>query len=172
MWPSFSLWACRILKMRSCLRRPLAPGRSRVRAILVSSVILFSLSSAIVICHLREFFCLRKDCCESEARTSFLRKPEGPPDGPAWRDFQESLLCSATLGFCNLRMGQFDYGIRLGCLAHADKHVIHRFLHTSIRLVKLPRCLGNQLTQKITVPHSVECVINQVRAHDCSFLLI
>src|SRR6202521_648573 len=49
MWPSFSLWACRILKMRSCLRMPLAPGRSRARAILVSSVMFFSLSSAIVI---------------------------------------------------------------------------------------------------------------------------
>src|SRR5207302_8439093 len=48
MWPSFSLCACRILKIRSCLRKPLAPGRSRVRAILVSSVMFFSLSSAIV----------------------------------------------------------------------------------------------------------------------------
>jgi hypothetical protein len=32
---------------------PLAPGRSSVRAILVSSVIFFSLSSAMVIGHLR-----------------------------------------------------------------------------------------------------------------------
>src|SRR5579864_6238517 len=86
MCPSFSLWACRILKMRSCLRRPLAPGRSRVRAILVSSVIFFSLSSAIVICHLREFFCLRKDCV-NQRRELRPQKPEGPPDGLAWRDF-------------------------------------------------------------------------------------
>src|SRR5579872_4745950 len=35
--------------MRSCLRRPLAPGRSRVRAIFVSSVMFFFFSSAIVI---------------------------------------------------------------------------------------------------------------------------
>src|SRR5262249_34448190 len=49
MWPSFSLCACRILKMRSCLRMPLAPGRSSARAILVSSVMFFSFSSAIVI---------------------------------------------------------------------------------------------------------------------------
>src|SRR5215471_12833339 len=55
MWPSFSLCAWRILKIRSCLRRPLAPGRSRDRAILVSSVIFFSLSSAMVIDHLKEF---------------------------------------------------------------------------------------------------------------------
>src|SRR5208283_214295 len=49
MCPSFSLCACRILKMRSCLRSPLAPGSSKDRAILVSSVMFFSLSSAMVI---------------------------------------------------------------------------------------------------------------------------
>src|SRR5580692_10093973 len=48
MCPSFSLWACRILKMRSCLRRPLAPGSSRDRAMRVNSVMFFSLSSEIV----------------------------------------------------------------------------------------------------------------------------
>src|SRR5664279_6525624 len=53
MCPSFSLCACRILKIKSCLRSPLAPGSSKDRAILVSSVIFFSFSSAIVI------FCLR-----------------------------------------------------------------------------------------------------------------
>ena len=52
MWPSFSLCACRILKMRSCLRRPLAPGRSKVLAILVSSVMFFSFNSAMVMIHL------------------------------------------------------------------------------------------------------------------------
>src|SRR6266849_5372300 len=49
MCPSFSLCACRILKIRSCLRSPLAPGSSKDRAILVSSVIFFSFSSAMVI---------------------------------------------------------------------------------------------------------------------------
>src|ERR1039458_6639239 len=49
MCPSFSLCACKILKMRSCLRSPLAPGSSKDRAILVSSVIFFSFSSAMVI---------------------------------------------------------------------------------------------------------------------------
>src|SRR5208337_2765033 len=48
MWPSFSLWAWRILKMRSCLRRPLAPGSSRVRAMRVNSVMFFSFNSEIV----------------------------------------------------------------------------------------------------------------------------
>src|SRR5258706_7710336 len=49
MCPSFSLWAWRILKIRSCLRKPLVPGSSKVRAILVSSVIFFSFNSEIVI---------------------------------------------------------------------------------------------------------------------------
>src|SRR5271165_6316296 len=49
MWPSFSLCAWRILKIRSCLRRPLAPGRSSWRAILVNSVMFFSFNSEIVI---------------------------------------------------------------------------------------------------------------------------
>src|ERR1035438_4165980 len=48
MCPSFSLCAWRILKIRSCLRRPLAPGISRVRAMRLSSVMFFSLSSAMV----------------------------------------------------------------------------------------------------------------------------
>src|SRR6202162_5993121 len=52
MWPSFSLCACRILKIRSCLRMPLAPGRSKVLAILVNSVMFFSFSSAMVMIHL------------------------------------------------------------------------------------------------------------------------
>jgi hypothetical protein len=44
-------------------------------------------------------------------------------------------------------------------------------LHTGVGLVKLPRRLRNQLTQKIAVTHRVECVINQVRAHDYIFSL-
>src|SRR5580692_10115747 len=48
MCPSFSLCACRILKIRSCLRSPLAPGSSKVLAILVSSVMFFSFNSAMV----------------------------------------------------------------------------------------------------------------------------
>src|SRR5438270_6559382 len=48
MCPSFSLCACRILKIKSCLRRPLAPGSSRERAMRVSSVMFFSFSSAMV----------------------------------------------------------------------------------------------------------------------------
>src|ERR1700734_3540901 len=55
MWPSFSLCACRILKMRSCLRSPLAPGSSKVLAILVSSVMFFSFNSAMVMIHLNPF---------------------------------------------------------------------------------------------------------------------
>src|SRR5229473_4130789 len=64
MCPSFSLCACRILKMRSCLRSPLAPGSSKDRAILVSSVIFFSLSSAMVIFTYVDFF-FGRDCRSS-----------------------------------------------------------------------------------------------------------
>src|SRR5277367_3368839 len=53
MWPSFSLCAWRILKIRSCLRRPLAPGISSVRAMRLSSVMFFSLSSEMVIFYLQ-----------------------------------------------------------------------------------------------------------------------
>src|SRR5438552_3004395 len=54
--PSFSLCACRILKITSCLRNALAPGRSKDRAILVNWVKFFSLSSAMVIVHMRGNF--------------------------------------------------------------------------------------------------------------------
>src|SRR5690348_10916588 len=53
MWPSFSLCACRMRKMRSCLRMPLAPAISSERAIRLNSVMFFSLSSEIVILYLR-----------------------------------------------------------------------------------------------------------------------
>src|SRR5262245_27883681 len=92
MCPSFSLWACRILKMRSCLRMPLAPGRSRARAILVSSVMFFSFSSAIVI--VTYGICSwgliweDKRKIDLEARTQGLGKPEDPPGALARRDFQ------------------------------------------------------------------------------------
>src|SRR5262252_1215890 len=67
MCPSFSLCAWRILKMRSCLRRPLAPGRSSWRAILVSSVMFFSLNSEIVIVTYGDLL-LRRDVMAGGAR--------------------------------------------------------------------------------------------------------
>src|SRR5579862_7412496 len=60
MCPSFSLCACRILKIRSCLRSPLAPGSSKDRAILVNSVMFFSFSSAMVIGYLQRLDCIRE----------------------------------------------------------------------------------------------------------------
>src|SRR5579859_8257353 len=97
--------------MRSCLRRPLAPGRSRVRAILVSSVIFFSLSSAMVIvCHLREFL-FRK-----EYAGEFLKGENCDCDVPPGHSgpggtFQESLLCSATLGFGKRDGRRLNHGV-------------------------------------------------------------
>src|ERR1700751_6091559 len=52
MCPSFSLCACRILKIRSCFRRPLVPAMSRPRASLLSSAILCSFNSEIVMFYL------------------------------------------------------------------------------------------------------------------------
>src|SRR3989304_1005456 len=46
MSPFFSAWASRTLKISSCLRSVRAPTRPRVRAIVVSSAIVFSVSSA------------------------------------------------------------------------------------------------------------------------------
>src|SRR5579863_2123360 len=73
--------------MRSCLRRPLAPGSSRFRAILVNSVMFFSFSSEIVI----GFDSPTEDFAEGRAGGTF----EGMRRSAA-------RLCSAPLSFGNL----------------------------------------------------------------------
>src|ERR1700734_3500588 len=74
MCPSFSLCAWRILKMRSCLRRPLVPGISRVRAMRLSSVMFFSLSSAMVMITYTKAGCFVVGCGGGSA-------PEEKTDG-------------------------------------------------------------------------------------------
>src|SRR6476620_1724368 len=131
--------------MRSCLRRPLAPGKSRVRAILVSSVMFFSLSSAIVMVSPTGVFLITgQDCLRIRGENYPLRRiPEGPArqPGPAGF-FRESLLCSATLWFCNLFAGQFDDRIDFVGIANAHQHIIHGFLDARVGLMKLTRRLG------------------------------
>src|SRR5205823_6774223 len=85
--------------MRSCLRRPLAPGSSRVRAILVSSVMFFSLSSAIVISHLREFFDFDRGYADEFRGGKRLRDPPGTRPGGIFRKgYYAARRCgSATL---------------------------------------------------------------------------
>src|SRR5450755_1200352 len=129
MCPSFSLCACRILKMRSCLRSPLAPGSSRDRAILVSSVMFFSLSSAIVICAYVGF---------SSGGILLFSRGDGialPPCGHTAELLSSSPLCFGKV----FRFAQDVVTFRVGDLV---KHLIHGFLDAGIRLVKLARCLG------------------------------
>src|SRR5260370_5724723 len=117
MWPSFSLWACRVLKMRSCLRRALAPGRSRARAILVSSVMFFSFSSAIVIVTygilVGVLIWKDKRKNDSEARTYDLGNPRTRQTPWPGGISGENLLCRATLGFGNhvCRHGHYFLGL-------------------------------------------------------------
>src|SRR5450755_3303851 len=122
MCPSFSLCACRILKMRSCLRNPLAPGRSKDRAILVSSVMFFSFSSAMVIdsVHLRRDF-------SKEGHSGKTYNSRGKKAGLLLRS---PPLCLGKI----LRFRQDRLPLR-ACNFVQD--FIHRFLDSSVRFVEL-----------------------------------
>src|SRR5438477_10378664 len=138
MWPSFSLCACRILKIRSCLRSPLAPGKSSVRAMRVSSVMFFSLSSAMVMFTYGEIFKGgQKTCC------ALL------PERRAW----EALLCSPTLRLCNF----FRFSQDLLPVSNSDavQYLVHSFLDAGIGPVKSAGGLGGKLTQHIPVAEGV-----------------
>src|SRR5580700_2098663 len=140
MWPSFSLWAWRILKIRSCLRNPLAPGRSKDRAILVSSVMFFSFSSAMVIirCHLRREFSkgglLRKDSANHGAGGGAVLSSPPLCLGEVFRFRQNRLPFRA----CNL-----------------VQNLVHGFLDSGVGLVKLTGSLRCELAKHITIPQSM-----------------
>src|SRR5215470_4819530 len=139
MCPSFSLCACRILKIRSCLRRPLAPGSSKDRAILVSSVMFFSFSSAMVIFTYRIGFLGR----DSLRMSSFA----------AVRGTRRGRLSSPPL-----RLGKvFRLAQNVLPLGFGDpvKHFVHGFLNTGIGLVKPARRLRSELAQHIAVPQGL-----------------
>src|SRR5580698_10483094 len=97
MCPSFSLCACRILKMRSCLRRPLVPAMSRPRASLPSSAILCSFSSEIVMLYLEVYF-FRRDCMK---RRRDLRDGGGRAEGQKRVECDQ---CTAKGGWVIVRM--------------------------------------------------------------------
>src|SRR5260221_13189815 len=123
MCPSFSLCACRILKMRSCLRSPLAPGSSRDRAILVSSVIFFSFSSAMVV------FTYRMDFSREGFSRGIL--------AAVWAHGGTALSSPP------LRLGEilrFAQNVMAFRARDPVKNLVHRFLDAGIRPVKLPRC--------------------------------
>src|SRR5450631_1907183 len=142
MCPSFSLCACRILKIRSCLRSPLAPGSSNDRAILVSSVIFFSFSSAMVI--------FTYGIVSSGGIFVFSRG-----DGLLCRraGTRRSRLSSSPLCFGKvLGFAQDVMTFRIGDLV---KDLVHGFLYAGVRLMKSARCLRSKLAKHIPVPQSM-----------------
>src|SRR5438309_3985350 len=137
MWPSFSLCAWRILKIKSCLRRPLAPGKSSVRAILVSSVMFFSFSSAMVMVTYRDF---QKGGLSWKRRT-----PRGHAAG----------LGSGSPPLCLRNVFRLAQDLGTFRLGNPVQNFIHGFLDTGIRLVELPGSLRRKLAEHITVTKSM-----------------
>src|SRR5258706_4269881 len=151
MCPSFSLCACRILKMRSCLRRPLAPGSSRDRAILVSSVIFFSFSSAMVI------FTYRMDFSGGFSRGSLAA---------VWAHGGAAL---SSPPLCFGKILRFAQNVTPLCSSDPVKHLVHGFLDAGIGPVKFASSLRGQLTKHVPVPQSLHCIEYTIRAHLLSF---
>src|SRR5438094_9693051 len=135
MWPSFSLCACRILKIRSCLVRPLAPGRSRVRAIFVSSVMFFSLSSAMVMVTYKGI--VKRGVAQGRLPTARARGGAGSGSPP---------LCLRNV----FRLGKQCRPLRIG---NPIQYFVHGFLDAGIRLMELTRSLRRKLAEHITVSH-------------------
>src|SRR5579859_646375 len=162
MCPSFSLCACRILKIRSCLRNPLAPGRSRVRAILVSSVMFFSFNSAIVIFTYGNLMIRRGKSAQPWIETFGLNSCGG-----LGLNSGEGVLCSQTAAGCKL--------FSLCCLPHdflgslhlgkARKHLVHGVLDPGVGFVKAPGRLAGKLAQGVAISHRAQSAIDQFRAH-------
>src|SRR6202162_2850335 len=141
MCPSFSLCACRILKMRSCLRSPLAPGSSKDRAILVSSVIFFSFSSAIVICTYVGF---------SSGGIFFSRG-----DGLLCRRAGTRRSCLSSSPLCFGKVLGFAQDVMTLGIGDLVKYLIHGFLNAGVGFMEPARRLRSQLAKHITVPQSM-----------------
>src|SRR5262249_55983246 len=137
MWPSFSLCAWRIFKIRSCLRMSLAPGRSSVRAILVSSVMFFSFSSAMVMVTYGIVL---------EGRLRFKRTGGVPRLAAQARG--ESLLCRLALGA--RKRGRSHQALPLG-LREPLQDLVHGVLHPGVRTVELARRLRRHLAQQVAI---------------------
>src|SRR6516164_8215568 len=118
--------------MRSCLRRPLAPGSSRVRAMRVNSVMFFSFNSEIVMFTYGEFF------AEGRAGGSCGKRAKGA-----------ARLCCAPLRFgSSLRFD--DYILPFG-IGNTVQHFVGGVLNARVGLVELAGYLGSKLAQRITV---------------------
>src|SRR5579863_2813474 len=149
MWPSFSLCACRILKMRSCLRIPLAPGRSKVLAILVNSVMFFSFSSAMVMIHLNPctkalFVSVKREIFERRG----LRK-----NADSTRQGGGAGLSSPPLCLSKILWFRQNFLPLRAC--DTIQHAVHCFLDSGAGPMEFPRGLGGKLTQHITVPQGL-----------------
>src|SRR5450759_3540982 len=142
MCPSFSLCACRILKMRSCLRSPLAPGSSKDRAILVSSVMFFSFSSAMVIFTYVDF---------SSGGILFFSRG----DGSLCRRAGTRRSCLSSSPLCFGKVLGFAQNVMTLGIGDFVKHLIHGFLNAGVRFMKFARCLRGKLAKHIPVPQSM-----------------
>jgi hypothetical protein len=72
-------------------------------------------------------------------------------------------LRSAPLAFgSSLRFNNHCAAVRV---SDAMQYLIRRILNTRVGLVELPRCLGSQLAQRVTVSQSVYCFKYQFRPH-------
>src|ERR1700689_700830 len=149
MWPSFSLCACRILKIKSCLRIPLAPGRSKVLAILVNSVMFFSFSSAMVMIHLNP--CTRASFSSVNGRFS-----KGGDAGKTQKvQGRKAGLGLSSPPLCLSKILWFRQNILPLRAGDPVQHTVHRFLDSGAGPMELPRGLGGKLTKHITIPQSL-----------------
>src|SRR5271154_1284289 len=149
MWPSFSLCACRILKIKSCLRIALAPGRSKVLAILVNSVMFFSFNSAMVMIHLNP---CTKALFVSVKREIFQR---GGRRKDASTTRQEGGAGLSSPPLCLSKILWFRQNILPLRASDSIQHTVHCFLDSGAGPMELPRGLGGKLTEHITVPQSL-----------------
>ncbi len=137
------------------------PGSSKVRAILVNSVIFFSFNSEIVIDSPEWGLCggstgkvttvrfEQKDCFWSYLNlgAACWVKVEGGQSGGAGLSRPPTHL-NGVVGFGFLQNGHLFRGDQL-------QNLVHGFLNTSVRPVKLASGLGSELTQDITVLHGM-----------------
>src|ERR1700722_21004970 len=125
--------------MRSCLRNPLAPGRSKDRAILVSSVIFFSFSSAMVIIRFT---------CEGIFKGGYSEKTGQPRGRRAGLVLRSPPLCLGKIfGF---RQNRLPFRA-----CNLIQNFVHGFLDSGIWLVKLTGSLGCKLEKHITIPQGM-----------------
>src|ERR1700733_1374272 len=146
MCPSFSLCACKILKIRSCFRSPLAPGSSKVLAILVSSVMFFSFNSAMVMIHLNpSHLDVSVSALSGDFQRRVFREDKTPPGRRTGLLLSSPPLCLGKI----FRLRQNFLSLRA---CDPVQHSVHRFLDSRAGPMELSRGLGGELAKHITIP--------------------